>query len=116
MLLSFLNLYDEIPSVLETTNISSYATIDQELLKQICSFFSQFDQVINELSDDKRPTLYRVIPLRRFLIEKCAIDSVDLPGLRKVKLFLGMYTMLDEETKTQMNLPFRRRDQAKMGG
>ena len=100
-LVSSLNLYDETPSVLETTNIASFVTIDQELLKQICSFFAQFDQVINELSDDKRPTLYRVIPLRRFLIEKCLVDSADLPGLRKVKLFLGKYGVLVKERKSQ---------------
>ena len=104
MLVSFLNLYDESPSILETTNIARFVTIDQELLKKICPFFAQFDQVINELSDDKRPTLYRGIPLRRFLIEKCVVDSTDLPGLRKVKLFLGKFTMLVQKTKSQTNL------------
>ena len=91
MLLSFLRLYDQLPSVLDPKHLTDFTSVNEELLKQICSFLTQFDDVINELSDDKRPTLYRVIPLRRFLIDKCAVDYDDLSGLQTLKRFLGEF-------------------------
>lgn len=91
MLTSFLTVFDEVPMVLESTNISNFNSIDEDLLKQICTFFSNFEQVIKELSDDQRPTIYRVIPLRRFLLDTGQIESDDLPGLHKVKMFLGKF-------------------------
>lgn len=60
-----------LPAVLDKTHLIDFTSLDEGLLKQICSFLSPFDKTIEELSDDERPTLYRVTPLLRFLMEKC---------------------------------------------
>lgn len=78
--------------VLETTNLSNFSTIDDELLKHICALFFEFEEVIKELSGDKRTTLYQVIPLRRYLINKCQIETDDHPVLQKLKVFLDKVT------------------------
>lgn len=101
--------------VLESTNISNYNSVDEELLKQVCAFFSKFEQVIKELSDDQRPTIYRVIPLRRFLINACQIESDDLPGLHKVKMFLGKFGWRREKPeRSNTSCRFSRRNQTKV--
>ncbi|CAF4860330.1 unnamed protein product, partial [Rotaria sp. Silwood2] len=49
-----------------------------------------FDTVIKALSDDRRPTLHRVLPFKQYLINKCEIDNDDNEGFKQVKCFLGM--------------------------
>jgi hypothetical protein len=73
MLISLLKLYERISSIFGPTNIANYTMIDQKLLKRICSLFSQFDEVISGLSDDKMPIHPQVTLLRRFLLEKSVI-------------------------------------------
>jgi hypothetical protein len=97
MLISLLKLYEKISSGFGPTNIADYNIIDRALLKPICSLFSQFDDVIGDLSDDKMPFLYRATPIRCFLLEKSIIKFDDLPSLQKVKLLLDeLFRFLDK--------------------
>lgn len=89
MLANFSELYHEIPQVLNPAHLVDYAKIDDNLLKQVCEFVQVFDEVIEALSDDKRPTLHRVIPLRQLLIDRCTLDANDSYGLAKLKCFLS---------------------------
>ncbi|CAF5119031.1 unnamed protein product, partial [Rotaria sp. Silwood1] len=42
------------------------------------------------LSDSKRATLHRVLPMKQVLINKCVIDNDDKEGIKQLKAFLGM--------------------------
>jgi hypothetical protein len=67
----------------------NYNSIDKQLLDDICRFLEPFDEVIQALSEDHRPSLHRVIPLRQCLINKCEINHNDSAGITELKVFLG---------------------------
>ncbi|CAF3236719.1 unnamed protein product, partial [Rotaria sp. Silwood2] len=50
----------------------------------ICEFLSTFDTAFEILSDSKRSTLHRVLPLKQLLINKCCINGDELEGLKQV--------------------------------
>ncbi|CAF4837161.1 unnamed protein product, partial [Rotaria sp. Silwood2] len=70
-------------------NLNEYLLLDKEFLEQVCSFLKVFDDVIEQLSDDKRPTIYKVLPLRQRLLNECEIKSNDSDGLKEMKVFLS---------------------------
>jgi hypothetical protein len=88
MLKIFLDIFDELILVLDSINLNEYLLLDKEFLEQICSFLNVFDTVIEQLSDDKRPTIYKVLPLRQRLLNECEIKSNDSDGLKEMKVFL----------------------------
>ncbi|CAM4905523.1 unnamed protein product [Rotaria socialis] len=89
MLQVFLNIFDELGLVLDSINLNEYLLLDKEFLEQVCSFLKVFDDVIEQLSDDKRPTIYKVFPLRQRLLNECEIKSNDYDGLKEIKVFLS---------------------------
>lgn len=88
MLKTFCNLFNEIGLVLDKEFLNDYLLLDKDFLEQICSFLLVFNHVIEQLSEDKRPTIYRVLPLRQRLFNECKIVTNDPDGLKEVKLFL----------------------------
>ena len=66
------------------------STVDEDLLRYICRFLFPFDTVLQALSDDKQPTLYRVLPFKQYLINKCEFVDNDDEAIKQVKSFLGM--------------------------
>jgi hypothetical protein len=88
MLKIFLDIFDELILVLDSINLNEYLLLDKEFLEQICSFLNVFDTVIEQLSDDKRPTIYKVLPLRQRLLNECEIKPNDSDGLKEMKVFL----------------------------
>jgi hypothetical protein len=90
MLNVFLDVFDELANLLDSQFLSIYSRIDKDLLYDICAFLSPFDTAFEALSDSKRPTLHRVLPLKQLLINKCCIIGDEKDGLKQVKLFLGM--------------------------
>lgn len=88
MLQTFLEIFDELGLVLDNTHLNEYLLLDKEFLEQICSFLKVFDDVIKQLSDDKRPTIYKVLPLRQRLLNECGIKANDSDGLKQIKIFL----------------------------
>ena len=64
MLNSFFEIFNELSMVFDGSNLSQYLLLDKDLLEQICLFLKVFDEVIEQLSDEKRPTIYKVLPLR----------------------------------------------------
>lgn len=88
MLQTFLEIFDELGLVLDNTHLNEYLLLDKEFLEQICSFLKVFDDVIKQLSDDKRPTIYKVLPLHQRLLNECGIKANDSDGLKQIKIFL----------------------------
>ncbi|CAF3948649.1 unnamed protein product [Rotaria sp. Silwood1] len=77
MLHVFFEIFDELTMALDGTNLNQYLLLDKDLLEQICLFLKVFDTVIEQLSDDKRPTIYKVLPLRQRLLNECKIHDYD---------------------------------------
>ena len=73
--------------VLGGSNLNQYLLLDKDLLERIYLFLKVFDEVIEQLSDDERPTIYKVLPLRR-LLNECKIQDNDYISLQKLKQFL----------------------------
>jgi hypothetical protein len=88
MMQVFLEIFDELGIVLDSANLNEYLLLDKEFLEQICSFLKVFDDVIEQLSDDKRPTIYKVLSLRQRLLNECEITPNDSNGLKEIKIFL----------------------------
>ena len=89
MLNVFLSVFDELFPVINNTHLQDYVSIDKDFLQQICDFLTPFDEVFRQLSETKRPTLHRVIPLRQYLLNHCEIESKDHDGIKKLKRFLS---------------------------
>ncbi|CAM4921723.1 unnamed protein product [Rotaria socialis] len=85
----FLTVFDDLVGVLDRTFLDDYMLIDKDLLEHVCSFLGPFEEVINELSCDKKPTIYKVLPLRQCLINRCTIHQDDHDGIRQIKTFLS---------------------------
>ena len=64
MLNPFFEVFNELSMVFDGSNLSQYLLLDKDLLEQICLFLKVFDEVSEQLSDEKRPTIYKVLPLR----------------------------------------------------
>ncbi|CAF4996325.1 unnamed protein product, partial [Rotaria socialis] len=71
MLNVFLKVFDDIGVVLNNNYLSYFTVIDKELLEEVCKFLELFEEVINKLNQEERPTIYMVIPLRQLLINHC---------------------------------------------
>lgn len=69
--------------------MENYNLIDKELLDDICKFLEPFQEVIDALNVDQEPSLYRVIPLRRCLMNKCEVKEDDSVAIAELKVFLG---------------------------
>ena len=81
--------FHELPLVLTNTKfIDSYNLIEKTSLDDICLFLQPFEEVLEALNEDYRPTLHRVIPLCQCLINKCEIRE-DSTAVAELKLFLG---------------------------
>ncbi|CAF1626300.1 unnamed protein product [Rotaria magnacalcarata] len=65
-----------------------FSNIDRDLLQDICEFLIPFDTVLQTLSDNKRPTLHRVLPFKQLLINKCTITNKESTSLQQIKIFL----------------------------
>jgi hypothetical protein len=90
MLDIFRRVFHELPLVLtDSKSISDYNSIDKQLLDDICRLLQPFEEVIEALSEDHRPSLHRVIPLRHCPINKCEINEEDSTAVSELKLFLG---------------------------
>lgn len=89
MLVVFLDVFDEVAHILDSKLMTAYSRIDRDLLHDTCDFLLPFDTVLQALSDSKRPTLHRVLPFKRLLINKCRLDGDEREGLKQAKSFLG---------------------------
>ncbi|CAF1532084.1 unnamed protein product [Rotaria magnacalcarata] len=69
--------------------LESLAAIDKDLLEELCIFIKLFDQAINQLSDENKPTIHQVIPILQLLINHCEITLDDSDGLKDVKHFVA---------------------------
>jgi hypothetical protein len=82
-----------------------YDLIEKQLLDDLCSFLQPFQEVIVALSEDQKPTIHLVIPLRQYLINMCKIEENDSIAIAQIKQFLGekkikLFTFLSLSTKS----------------
>ncbi|CAF1572583.1 unnamed protein product, partial [Rotaria sordida] len=84
----FLTVFDDLAGILDRTFLDDYTLIDKDLLEYVCSFLASFEEVIEGLSCDKKPTIYKVLPLRQYLINQCKIHPDDHDGIRQIKTFI----------------------------
>ena len=81
----------------------------RDLLKQTCDFLQPYDEVIEQLSDSKRPNLHRVIPLRRLLLNSCKEDIEDRECMQELKRFLSIIILTFRVSNTHnYYLPLRK--------
>ena len=69
--------------------MDDYNSIEKELLDDICNFLEPFQEVIDALSEDQKPNLHRVMPLRQYLINMCETNELDPSAIIQLKVFLG---------------------------
>ena len=74
-----------------------FETLNKDLLCSICEFLRSFDEVITNLSDEQEPTLHKVIPLRKCLINHCVPKPEDMLDIKKMKEFLRKLSKIPEE-------------------
>ena len=89
MLNVFLMVFDELFPIINNTHLAHYVNIDKDFLQEVCDFLVPFDEAFQQLSDTKRPTLHRVIPLRQYLLNCCHIEPEDHHGIQQLKQFLS---------------------------
>lgn len=92
MLNVFLNVFDDICIALNNNYIDYFTSIDKELLEEVCRFLKLFDKAINQLSEEERPTMHMVLPIRQLLLNHCEPKVEDSAELKELKLFLGEST------------------------
>jgi hypothetical protein len=86
----FLLVFDELAGVLDRSFLNHYMLIDKDLLAFVCLFLKPFEDVLEQLSCDTKPTIHKVLPMRQYLLNQCNIDSDDHDGIQQIKKFLGM--------------------------
>ncbi|CAF4404195.1 unnamed protein product, partial [Rotaria magnacalcarata] len=90
MMDNFAELFFELPSALVNSNfMMNYNLIEKDLLDCVCKFLEPFEEVIVNLSEEQRPTLHKVIPLRQTLINSCVLEANDSNGIIQLKVFLA---------------------------
>ncbi|CAM4863240.1 unnamed protein product [Rotaria socialis] len=93
MLEVFLDVYDELTGVINNAFMANLAAIDKELLEELCAFLKLFDQAIDELSEEEKPTMHKVIPIRQLLLNHCDLKYEDSGELKQLKCFVGKSTL-----------------------
>ncbi|CAF3372246.1 unnamed protein product [Rotaria socialis] len=89
MLEVFLDVCDELTGVINNAFMANLAAIDKELLEELCAFLKLFDQAIDELSEEEKPTMHKVIPIRQLLLNHCDLKYEDSGELKQLKCFVG---------------------------
>ncbi|CAF2974496.1 unnamed protein product [Rotaria socialis] len=68
--------------------MANLAAIDKELLEEVCVFLKPFDRAIAELSEEEKPTMHKVIPIRQLLLNHCDLKYADSDELKELKFFV----------------------------
>ena len=90
MMESFRLVYHELPTILLNSKlIEDFQSIDEQDLNDICKFMKLFQETIESLSEDERPTIHRVIPLRQYLLNICHETSDASMAICQLKSFIG---------------------------
>ncbi len=85
----FLIVFDELATILDRSFLNDYESIDKDLLSFICMFLKPFDEIINQFSSDSKPTIYKVLPFKEYLLNHCKPHPDDHDGIQQIKTFLS---------------------------
>ncbi|CAF4328773.1 unnamed protein product, partial [Rotaria magnacalcarata] len=89
MLNVFRNVYDDIGGILNDNYMNYLIGVDKYILEELCSFLKRFDQAIDELSEQEKPNMHKVLPIRQLLLNHCNLKSDECLELQELKIFLG---------------------------
>ncbi|CAM4952529.1 unnamed protein product [Rotaria socialis] len=73
--------------------MANLAAIDKELLEEVCVFLKPFDRAIVELSEEEKPTMHKVIPIRQLLLNHYDLKYADSDELKELKFFVDQSYM-----------------------
>ncbi|CAF1472915.1 unnamed protein product, partial [Didymodactylos carnosus] len=89
MMMSFLEVYSELPAILSKEHKQKYPNIQQTVVESLCKYLKDFHDVIEKLSADKVPTLHLVVPFQQLLISRSFVNDDDHRTLKLLKKFIG---------------------------
>ncbi|CAF2150930.1 unnamed protein product [Rotaria magnacalcarata] len=89
MLNVFRNVYDDIGGILNDNYMNYLIGVDKYILEELCGFLKRFDQAIDELSEQEKPNMHKVLPIRQLLLNHCNLKSDECLELQELKIFLG---------------------------
>ena len=75
---SFLKVYYELPQILNDENKKNYFKVDHYTcsLESLCIALKRFYDVVINLSCDKTPAIYLIVPYKQFLINLSIVTQV----------------------------------------
>jgi hypothetical protein len=88
MLNTFLQVYNELPSLLNNNQRQNYLKINYTELEQLTKYLKHFHDVIEKLSCEQTPTIHLVIPYKQLLINKSTKNDDDHQNLIQLKQYL----------------------------
>jgi hypothetical protein len=84
----FLNVYNELDGVINNNFIDYLTDIDKKLLEELCVFLKLSDQAVDQLSDEERPTMHKVLLIRQLLLDRRDVKLEDSDELKSLEFFL----------------------------
>ncbi|CAF1518711.1 unnamed protein product [Adineta steineri] len=88
MLNTFVQVYNELPSLLNNSQRESYLKISYTELEQLTKYLRHFHDVIEKLSCELTPTIHLVIPYKQLLINRSTKNDDDHQNLIQLKRYL----------------------------
>ncbi|CAF2440991.1 unnamed protein product [Rotaria sp. Silwood2] len=88
---SFLWVYNELPSVLNSDQRQNYLLINYSELEQLTAYLKSFHDVIEKLSCDQSPTIHLVIPYKQLLLNRSNRNDDDYQDLIQLKRYMSKY-------------------------
>ncbi|CAF1067598.1 unnamed protein product [Rotaria sordida] len=85
----YLNVYCELPIILNDEQKSNYLKIEHDDLESICLYLKHFYDIIEKLICEKTPTLHLVIPYKQFLINLSNVTDDNNQLIAPLKRYIG---------------------------
>ncbi|CAF1018142.1 unnamed protein product, partial [Didymodactylos carnosus] len=93
MMNSVLNVFNELSNVISDDQKLNYLTISRDELQLVCLYLKHFDDVIERMGAEKKPTLHLVIPYKQLLINRSAINDDDTTHTTPLKKFIAKHVI-----------------------
>ncbi|CAM4887879.1 unnamed protein product [Rotaria socialis] len=91
MLNTFVMVYNELPSILNTTQRQNYLKINYVELEQLTRYLKYFHDVIEKLSCEGTPAIHLVVSYKQFLLNKSNEHDDDCLHLVQLKRYISKH-------------------------
>ncbi|CAF1473288.1 unnamed protein product [Rotaria magnacalcarata] len=88
---TFVMVYNELPSILNTTQRQNYLKINYVELEQLTRYLTYFHDVIEKLSCERTPTVHLVVSYKQFLLNKSKEHNDDCLHLVQLKRYISKH-------------------------